>query len=1129
MTYNCAAGKLRARLPGPNLVSPMRRQLNARLFFWLVGSLVAAGLIVHVVHAVQTQRNAGVLLRHAEQALEKNDLDRAVTYLSHYLAYEPTDTDALAKYGIALDKHAQSAAGRIQAMLTMEEVLRREPNRADVRFRLVQCLIALGKDWLPQAIQNLDLLLHEWPDKAEVEHRLGWCYEASEAYARAAEWFKKAITHHPRRIPSYVLLAEVLQGKLDQRDEATAVMNAMVAANATSFEAYLARARFHKQRGALAAGEADVRRAMELEPKNDAVLLASAEWAGARGDLEGARKIVEQGLVLHPENEAMFLALAQLEARLGRRAEAIACLRRGLDAVPRSVYTLVFLADLLIDDGRCAEAEELKRRLRQDDPATPLADYLQARLDIAGRNWSAAAALLERARAELPANSPWNSQVEAALGLCYEQAGDIERQLAAYERAVELAPQWTAGRLGLAAALLSARRADEALAQLRIVQQAGDAPKSLWPLLVRTLVQRNLRQPRAERTWSGVADALANAARVTPSGPEITVLRAEVFSAQKNFAEAGALLRAARDKSPEHVSLWIALVNTEALQGNWSGALHILAEAPARAGDSLELRLASIAIWAARGGEPARSALRTLGGNIDAFSPTEQVRLFRVLGEAWQRLGDSRSAESVWRELARREPHDVRCRLDLFEIVLQQGLTAEAIGLADEIRRLDGDAGALTGYTQAALLLHEARNGNMAKTHEADRLLVDVARRRHTWPRASLLQAKSAELQGHTDRAIDCYIRALNLGEDRPALVQRLVRLLCNRRRYFEADLLLQKMDERMPLGKDMQRLAAEVALAVRDVTRAVKLAQEVVPPSTRDYRDLLWLARIAYLTGGNSLAEDTLRRAVTNAPHAPDTWIALVHHLARTDQRTAAQVVLHDMKHRLPADRLALTLARCEEALGHTNEADRLFTRIAHDQPHELAVLYHAAEFYQHADFPDKAEPLLRRLIDPTLAAPAEEVAWARRELAAILAQRGRSQEALKLLTDNVQAFGGSVADERSRAVVLGQVKTRVREAVALFESSLSRRPLTADEQFALVKLYDAAAEPAKARDWLQDLLTAHPDSPRYLAYFVGGLLKHGQPADAAPHLRRLEQLEPESRRLRQLKRELEQALSAT
>ena len=54
-------------------------------------------------------------------------------------------------------------------------------------------------------------------------------------------------------------------------------------------------------------------------------------------------------------------------------------------------------------------------------------------------------------------------------------------------------------------------------------------------------------------------------------------------------------------------------------------------------------------------------------------------------------------------------------------------------------------------------------------------------------------------------------------------------------------------------------------------------------------------------------------------------------------------------------------------------------------DRPNDFALLAYAADFFRRADQPAKARPLYERLLDPTLAAPAELVGLARRQLAAL------------------------------------------------------------------------------------------------------------------------------------------------
>src|ERR1700738_2846744 len=100
----------------------MHRKLNRKLLLWTLGSLLLAGVVVHLVHGLQVRRNAGRLLANADRAWEAGGLVQPLPYYNHYLTYEPEDTAALAKYGLALEQHANTPAERLRVVLTFEQV-----------------------------------------------------------------------------------------------------------------------------------------------------------------------------------------------------------------------------------------------------------------------------------------------------------------------------------------------------------------------------------------------------------------------------------------------------------------------------------------------------------------------------------------------------------------------------------------------------------------------------------------------------------------------------------------------------------------------------------------------------------------------------------------------------------------------------------------------------------------------------------------------------------------------------------------------------------------------------------------------------------------------------------------------
>ena len=108
----------------------MRRKLKVKLLVCLLGAAGVLVVSVHFLHAAQVRRNARSFLRQADQAEADGRPDRLLKSLSQYLAYVPNDLDALARYGLALDKVADSDEARARVVDILERVLWRYLNSA---------------------------------------------------------------------------------------------------------------------------------------------------------------------------------------------------------------------------------------------------------------------------------------------------------------------------------------------------------------------------------------------------------------------------------------------------------------------------------------------------------------------------------------------------------------------------------------------------------------------------------------------------------------------------------------------------------------------------------------------------------------------------------------------------------------------------------------------------------------------------------------------------------------------------------------------------------------------------------------------------------------------------------------
>ncbi len=455
-------------------------------------------------------------------------------------------------------------------------------------------------------------------------------------------------------------------------------------------------------------------------------------------------------------------------------------------------------------------------------------------------------------------------------------------------------------------------------------------------------------------------------------------------------------------------------------------------------------------------------------------------------------------------------------RFALVELTLRNGQLDETRRLLGELRRLQAPRGCCgataprrCGWPRRAPIAASSPTPASCLQGWPGNIPIGAACR--SWPRAD-------ELDGRFDLAARDYERAVECGETQPAIVTRLLELLIARQEYLRAEEALGRYLQQRPLTPGLARLAAEVALGNGNHALAQARGERAVPPDARDYRDQLWRAHILHGCGEDVEATRLLRAALTGADHVPDVWVALVEQLGRTGQTAEAAKMLAEAGRKLPAASRALTLARAHEALHELADAEAEYKAALAEQRNDFIALSQAADFYLRQDRPDEAEPLLRQLLSPAVAAPAEHTVRARRQLAVVLAHRNRT-EALDLLDS------AGAGDERVRLYVLGQDPAALPQAVKRFDESLQHRPATPAERLLIAELCLAANKPAQARTVLQPLATQLDPSPQYVARYADVLIRTGDLDAAATYLAQLERWEPQSPRTRTLAAALRQA----
>lgn len=1154
----------------------MKKRINIKAIGILLAVLAAFAIGTHLLHGYQVRSNARILLAQADRADADGRVDGAANYLARYIALVPADHDARAKHALLLadKKLAKSPKALLQAFFALSRAERLAPDRQDVRRRLVQVAMDPWVERFTDAAAHLDKL----PEDGEILGLRARCFEESGKYMHAREYYEKAIIGAPTELKNYVRLANLLREKPGEvrktKDEdtnalANAKITSMVHANPTNHQAYLIRARYRQKEYALspadrdrlqAETENDVQEARKLAPEAVAVILAVSGLAREKDHPVEAREVLRPGIKRHPREWALVQALAQVEMLDGQPEAALTCLRDGLKEMPDQPDLLWNYAHLLIQLQKDKEAEGVIAQLGKLGMAQAELDYLDARIRFNHEEWLAAARALERVyplflsgRDQKKDWFAFNLGLECnfLLGKCYEQLGDPYRAAAAYDRVISRAPRSVAGRLGLARMKWSLGQLDVAEQEYGKLASQPDVPPTVWIELAQLLIARNLVNERPN--WNQVDQVLGLAEqqpeKVRPAPATLALLRAEVLAARQYYDEARRRLEDGNaDKKARPAAIWIGLAGLEMHRGKANAALAILDEATKHLGDRVELRIARARYLARRGGHETTKALAQLGQDIDQFPGPDRLKLMQSLADAHGQTGDYKNAMQLLRQVAAQRPSDLANRVTLFDFAVLTEDLAAMQQQTNAIKEIEGEKeGTLWRYCLACQRIWQAEHGDKKGLAEAADLLKMVADRRPGWARVPLALAQLDDLQGKPEAAVANFLRAVLLGEQRPAVIQQLVRVLTDRGHHLAAEEMIRKLRAQSPsLLVGLERPAAEVALFKRDINQALELARKAVPSDSKDYRDHIWLGRLLWAAGMPAEAEASLRRALALADQVPETWVALVQHLVRTDDKKQAEAVIRQAEDKLPRGTALLDLAQCYDMIGNADRARGFYEAAFAARPEDVKVLRDMALFCLSSKRPKDAETHLNK-IRQLKSSPPAAVSWANRALALITASRGgseNSQAALALLGLTGNELPGAPAarenldDQRAMVAILANqpsVRKR-RQAIGILEGLLRTPYITANEQFLLAQLYETVGEWRKTRGLMTDLLSAAQDkldnSPNaaekrawqkvygdYLAYYSLNLLRRSELAEAQLWQDKLDRLEPEAPRALELK----------
>ena len=372
------------------------KRVNYRLLLGLVVAAAVLGTCVLVLHRYQVNRNAGSLAKLARQRLREGKMSEAMGLFSRYLGMRPDDVAVQREYAELVLSRAQDVGASQndlkRAYGSLEEAVRRNPEDDELRLKLAEFQVRVCV--AEPAHAHLEL------------RRTCTCCSRALSRARATSTplrdrpatssasmcssgpSTRIALRSTRPIHTCSWPRSSTSGWTTPRPPTPCSRNSH-GGGGDDAVAWLALARWHRQRGDLDAAAEDMDKAQAIAPESPDVVWGGFELALAKGDVAAARAIATRARELFPVDERVYRGLASLALQGQDLATAETVLREGVAQIPGKASLLLMLSDTLLQRGKFDEADQVLAQVQElFGSANAAVGLLQSRVLIARRRWT---------------------------------------------------------------------------------------------------------------------------------------------------------------------------------------------------------------------------------------------------------------------------------------------------------------------------------------------------------------------------------------------------------------------------------------------------------------------------------------------------------------------------------------------------------------------------------------------------------------------------------------------------------------------------------------------------------------------------------------------------------------------
>ncbi|HHY86624.1 MAG TPA: tetratricopeptide repeat protein [Verrucomicrobia bacterium] len=383
---------------------------------------------------------AGAHLLLAAAHVAAGDLNAALSVSRQMAELFPKSAEPLYTVGLI----QQRQGNRAEARVSFEAALELAPNHWTSLEQLVEMDIADKR--FSEAIERVESIAQKLPTAAEPYYLLGRIHVAQDNPESAEQALLKAIQLNPEFRPAYLLLARTYVNS-GRHVQALEKLKTALAGNPADPTTLLQIAIIHDEAGNYAVAREYYERLLAANPRSSVALNNVAYLYSERlGELDKAYDAARKARELMPEDPSTADTLGWVLYKRGEYAWALALLQESAERLknhPEVLYHLGMTHYIMGHEEPARDAFERALQIDKDFPGSA-----EAAQRLAILNTISTAELTEVEK--LAADRPDDPIVLARLAGFYRKAGDIDRAIELYDRALQKNPRNASAAANLA-------------------------------------------------------------------------------------------------------------------------------------------------------------------------------------------------------------------------------------------------------------------------------------------------------------------------------------------------------------------------------------------------------------------------------------------------------------------------------------------------------------------------------------------------------------------------------------------------------------------------------------------------------------------------------------------------------